>query len=126
VCFFVASARVRDLLLRAKHLFVAATFAYPMRAGPWAHRRREISLTASLHAGFALVVASRQILVFGAAILWPSLNSAAPRDDKRVIAMTNEAGRTDPCRPTAACVRPATSCSRLRTVPRSTRCLKGF
>jgi hypothetical protein len=26
---------VRDLLLRAKHLFVAATFAYPMRAGPW-------------------------------------------------------------------------------------------
>ena len=32
--------------------------------------------------------------LFGAAILWPSLNPAAPRDDKRVIAMTNEAGRT--------------------------------
>ena len=59
----VAGNPVRDLLLRAKHLFVAATFAYPMRAGPWAHRRLEISLTASLLAGFAVVVAARQILV---------------------------------------------------------------
>ena len=44
---------MRDLLLRAKHLFVAA-------------------------------------------ILWTSLNPVAPHDDKRVIAMTNEAGRTGP------------------------------
>jgi hypothetical protein len=81
--FLFTFTLVRDLLLPAKHLFVAA-------------------------------------------ILWPSLNPPTPRDDKRVIAMINEAG-TDPWdRPTAACPAGALLLALTHGAPRPTRCLKGF
>jgi hypothetical protein len=91
----VAGNPVRDLLLRAKHLFVAATFAYPMRAGPWAHRRLEISLTASFLARVRPCCCFAPNPCSSPQSFGRALNSVAPHDDKRVIAMTNE-GRPGP------------------------------
>jgi hypothetical protein len=57
---------------------------------PFAMTQRRPGLAAG--AGF---VASRQIFV-PPCHFWTTLNPAAPRHDEWVIAMTNEAGRTDP------------------------------
>ena len=61
--------------------------------------------------------------LFVAAIVWPSLNPATTRDDKRVIAMTNKAGRD---RPPAACPAGALLLALTHGAARPTRCLKGF